>query len=289
MSNLSSNIIIYGDQSSGVDLTKSQRINKIIADMYPSYIIGTGDHEYTTTNVPKILCNGIDRWSVTGRLFAAPGNHDNDQADNRVLFNAFFGGGGYRKVTVGYIDFFLYDVYLNADEDGYLSSLTVRDISLATFQATTQGQWLLAQLAASTNTWKVVVFHQNCWTSGDNASVYHCDGMRWDWSALGVDLVLNAHQHFYERLLVDTGSGNVPIICIGNSGSQVYTGPASGDELAQSQKIISGHASSDNYDAECAYGFVNKLIPAADSLTLKIYGVDASYILREKDELVLTK
>jgi hypothetical protein len=289
---MTNNIIIYGDQSSGVDVTKSTTINKIIADLYPLHIIGTGDHEFTTTNTPKVLCNGIDRWSFEGRLNACVGNHDNDQADDFASFNAFFNGGGdnYSKVTVGEIDFFLYNIFLKED-GGYYNSSEVSGLSVETMQATTQGQWLIAQLAASTNTWKVVVFHQNCWTSGQNAIVHHADGMRWDWYSLGVDLIFNAHQHFYERLLIDTGSGNVPIIQIGHSGALAYTGPnAPLTPITGSQIIISGNDASDNYDADCAVGFVNILSATATQLTFNTYGVNSTYDLSaSKDELVLTK
>lgn len=288
MSNLSDKIVILGDSSSGVDATKSAKICKIIADIYPKYIIGVGDNEYNTINTPKYLCNGIDRWSITNRLFAAPGNHDNDQNDNRASFNSFFGGGGYKKVSVGNIDIFIFDVYLNDAEDGYLTSIEVRDRTLNQFQSSNQGQWLINQLNSSTARYKIVAFHQNCWTSGKDASVYHCDGMRWDWASWGVNIIFNAHQHFYERLLVNTGSGNVNVICIGHSGALAYVGPATGEQLAQSQKIISGNASSSNYDSSCAYGFINTIEENGDQLIFKTYGINSSYIVStSKDELVI--
>ena len=114
--------------------------------------------------------------------------------------------------------------------------------------------------------------------------------MRWDWASWGVNIIFNAHQHFYERLLVNTGSGNVNVICIGHSGALAYVGPATGEQLAQSQKIISGNASSSNYDSSCAYGFINTIEENGDQLIFKTYGINSSYIVStSKDELKLTK
>jgi hypothetical protein len=287
---MTNDIIIFGDQSSGVNVARENAINKMIADLYPVYIIGTGDHQYTTTNTCKILCNGIDRWSFTGKLYSSPGNHDNDQADNRADFNAYFNGGGYKKITHGFIDFFIYDVYLK-DDGGYYSSAEVAGLDVSTMQATTQGQWLLDQITASTNVWKVVVFHQNCWTSAQDESVPQADGMRWDWAGLGVDLILNSHQHFYERLLINTGSGNVPIIQIGPSGATAYTGPnAPLTPIEGSQKIVSGKTTSDYYDITCLYGFINKISATASQLVFNTYGVNTAYtISASKDSLTLTK
>lgn len=293
MSNLQDYIIIYGDQSSITDINKVVGINKIIADLYPKYIIGAGDHQYINDLTTKAVCNGVDRWSVVNKIFASPGNHDNDQADDRASFNAFFGGAGYRKITIGYIDFFLYDVYLK-EAGGYYTADEVATLSVANFQTTTQGQWLIAQLAASTNKWKIVVFHQNCWTSGGNyggGPVRSAPGMQWDWFSLGVDLVINSHQHYHERMLVNTGTGNVPIICVGGGGAAATTGPVlPAVPIAESLLIISSAATSDFYDVDCANGFINILSATSNQFEFNTYGVNATYIMSDsKDQLVLNK
>lgn len=287
MTNLQSYIVIYGDLSSSSDESKSIPINKIIADMYPAAIIGTGDYaDSVTGDTVELLCNGIDAWSMRGKLYSSPGNHDNDIIGNRSSFNSFFGGGGYKKVVIGYIDFFIYDVYLKDDASGYYSPAQVEVRSINDFQSSTQGQWLLSQLALSTNRWKVVLFHQNCASSG---SMTKAPGMLWDWYALGVDMVINAHQHIYERLLVNTGSGSIPIISSGvggTSGQLVEDTPI----REGSQKIITGNNTSANYDVQCTTGFINKLTPTFNNLTFDVWGIDASFVIHEgKDQLVINK
>lgn len=66
----------------------------------------------------------------------------------------------------------------------------------------TQYNWLVAQIAASTATWKIVVLHRSPYTSGEVNGP--SETMRaWDFSALGIDAVISGHEHNYERLLVD--------------------------------------------------------------------------------------
>lgn len=294
MSNLKDYIILYGDQASGTDIAKTTSINKLIADLYPAYIFGLGDHQYTDANTTKNVCNGIDRWGVVNRIYAVPGNHDNDQSDNRASFNAFFNRKTYQKVTIGKADFFLFDNYLKDDGTFYTAD-EVFALNVATTQSLLQSQWLINQLNASTNTWKIVLFHQNCWSSSGNyggGPVRTAPGMQWDWKALGVDLIINSHQHYYERLLPDTGSGMVPVICIGHSGGGPTDGPI-GDTftpIASSEKIISGAATSTFYDADCANGFVNILQISASQLQFNTYGINASNIMSaSKDQLILNK
>lgn len=282
-------IALFGDHVGETDSVRCVNIDKIVSDLKPQHVIGVGDYEDVTETVTDLM-GDLVKYSNAKRIHSSPGNHDVDHNGDRVDFNAFFDGGGYRKVTVGIIDFFIYDSYLKADESGYWSVAQVNALTLSDCQNSTQGQWLLAQLAASTNTWKVVVFHQPSWSSGDNPFVLDAPGMRWDWAAYGVDLVVTGHEHFYERFIINTGSGYVPHITLGPSGGTVFEGPAIGNVKTGSEKIISGYSLSHWYNSKCAKGFVNLLTATTDALQVDIYGVDASFALQSGvDQVLKTK
>jgi hypothetical protein len=58
---------------------------------------------------------------------------------------------------------------------------------------------LQGALAASTACYKIVYFHHPPYSSGN----YEVPRMRWPFHEWGADVVLAAHEHFYERLEVN--------------------------------------------------------------------------------------
>lgn len=79
--------------------------------------------------------------------------------------------------------------------------------------------WLTNDLASTTKPWKILLFHEPGWSAGgshaNNTTVQTyiqplC-------KQYGVDLVLNGHNHYYSRAVVDgvqhitTGGGGAPL------------------------------------------------------------------------------
>jgi len=65
----------------------------------------------------------------------------------------------------------------------------------------TQHAWLTEKLSSTTKTWKIVYFHRPFFTPGGHAGEMDVHRDTW-WKAFddfGVDVVLNAHEHFYMR------------------------------------------------------------------------------------------
>ncbi len=65
----------------------------------------------------------------------------------------------------------------------------------------TQYDWLQEQLSSTTKTWKIVYFHRPFFTPGGHAGEMDAHRDTW-WKAFddfGVDVVINAHEHFYMR------------------------------------------------------------------------------------------
>ena len=82
-----------------------------------------------------------------------------------------------------------------------------------------QYNWLINDLASTTRPWKVLMFHEPAWSAGGHrnntaAQTYLqplCKKYR-------VDLVLNGHNHYYARAMVD----GVPHITNGGGGAPLY-------------------------------------------------------------------
>jgi hypothetical protein len=66
--------------------------------------------------------------------------------------------------------------------------------------------WLAADLAASTADWKIVFFHHPAYSSGEHGNEADVDAQFVPiFQEHGVDLVLNGHDHDYERTVSDLG------------------------------------------------------------------------------------
>jgi hypothetical protein len=129
-----------------------------------------------------------------GRTRPAPGNHEYESADAAPYF-AFFGsnagpaGLGYYRYRSGG-----WQVYsLNSN--------------LGAARGTTQTQWLRSQLAAEPSFCSVAYFHHPLVSSGHHGLEQTPPAVRELWLALydaGVEVVISAHEHFYERLARQT-------------------------------------------------------------------------------------
>jgi tartrate-resistant acid phosphatase type 5 len=195
----------------------------MIHDWDPDYIVTTGDNAYGSTPYDE----AVGRWysdyiggyegsygagSAVNRFFPSLGNHDfTDAGLENYLAYFDLPGAGYRStsgneryydVVLGPVHWFIVDSH-RAEPDGITAD-------------STQAAWLYDGLVASTSPWNVVVFHH-----APYGSVYHKgdEVMRWPFAAWGADLVINGHNHDYERFSVDgityvtvgLGYTNVPL------------------------------------------------------------------------------
>jgi len=277
-------IILLGDKTSTPDVAESTGINLVIKSFNPIYLIGIGDYEDATRAVSDL---NINLTTLAG-IYASAGNHDMDKNGNRVDFNAFWGHGisepgAYQKVSTTYIDFFIHDQYLKEDESGYYTYLQSEARSVDSFKNCTQGQWLIAQMAASTKPWKILVTHQPPWGSNNPASTNLMTGMRWDWYDYGIDLILCGHGHFYERMLIDTGSANIPLIQLGPGGSNHINWGAVADG-----SIV---RINENTDADFNAGMLHLLRAGANRLVFDLWAINSSFVIDAviKDSLIITK
>lgn len=141
-----------------------------------------------------------------------PGNHDYMTAGASGYFN-YFGVPSYYRTTVG-----TWDVYA-------LNSNITRTAG------SPQVTWLSQQLAANPNPCIIAMWHHPRYSSGTNHGSDTSVQPFWDeLTAAGATIVLNGHEHNYERFAPKSGIREFVVGTGGNSSSYPFGAPLSGSE-----------------------------------------------------------
>ncbi len=216
--NTTTTFAVIGDY--GMDDANEQSVATLVTGWNPDFVVTTGDDYYNPAggsgtgkydeSTGAYYCNFLTDISTTGgrcptglavvnRFFPSMGNHDySDATPSPTTYLTYFTlpGAGLTNSSNNerYYDFVQGPVHLfviNSDtqEPDGTSSTSV------------QATWLQAQLATSTSAWNVVVFHHPPYSSGSThgSTPY----MQWPFAAWGADVVLNGHDHTYERIVRD--------------------------------------------------------------------------------------
>lgn len=185
----------------------------------PDFVITTGDNNYDggeastiDQNIGQYYHQFISPYlgeygegDTVNRFFPSLGNHD-WVAEAALPYLNYFTLPGierYYEVLLGNVHLFCIDSDPH-EPDGVTSS-------------SVQAQWLQNRLAASTAIWKVVYFHHPPYSSGvvHGSTTY----MRWPFRQWGASVVLNGHEHNYERIMVD----NFAYMVNGLGGKSLYS------------------------------------------------------------------
>lgn len=207
---------VIGDN--GTHNEAEKKVAELVKGWQPEFIVDLGDAYYasaggSTTDKYDLsegayFCAFLKNVTTTGtacpggeadrnRFFPTLGNHDYSAA-GLDLYLAYFdlpgagftntsGNERYYDFTWGPIHFF--SLNSNSKEpDGVTSD-------------SKQARWLKAALATSKSPWNIVFFHHPPYTSG----ITHGPDttMRWPFKEWGAQVVLNGHEHLYERILHD--------------------------------------------------------------------------------------
>lgn len=203
----------------------------LVKSWNPDFVVTTGDNNYPMGAAETIDANigqyyheflpdGTSAYgpgSPTNRFFPTLGNHDADIANGQAYFDYFsFLPGNKRYYTVDWPPVRIYavnSVYW-IEPDGVKSD-------------SVQAMWLRDELAASPDTWNIVVFHHPPY-----GSAYHgpSSWMRWPYQEWGADVVLSGHNHVYERIMID----GFPYITNGLGGGARY---AWGNTIAEGSVV----------------------------------------------------
>lgn len=146
--------------------------------------------------------------SATNRFFPALGNHDISDGTGLPGYLSFYtlpgagttslrpsGNERYYDVVQGPVHLF----FVNSDP----SEASGRTASSA------QATWLRNGLAASPSPWNVVVFHHAAFSSSTGHG--STTTLQWPFESWGADLVLNGHDHTYERIVRDDDGDGTPL------------------------------------------------------------------------------
>jgi acid phosphatase type 7 len=166
-----------------------------LLDLIPGTVFTTGDNvqgsgtagEYANCYDPTW---GRHRW----RTFPTVGNHDWDTKGGGPYFDYFGASAGPRG-----LGYYSYD--LGAWHVVSLNS------QVAAGQGSAQYEWLKADLAQSPASCTIALWHQPLFSSGPNGN---SASMRDAWRLLqqsGAELVLNGHDHIYERFAPQDADG----------------------------------------------------------------------------------
>ena len=172
-------------------LTRSQNVQ---------FILMLGDLCYGSVPLATQINANYSAEKAAGKLRPALGNHEFTDAcggwNSASGYRAYFtlpNNERYYDFKKGPVHFFVVNSY--KDPDG-------------TSATSKQATWLKGKLAASTSPWQMVYFHHPPYSSGYHRSSTY---MRWPFEAWGADAVLSAHDHDYERFLIDGNSDGVKI------------------------------------------------------------------------------
>jgi len=227
---------VIGDP--GVDNANQAAVASMVAGWGPDHLVLLGDNYYSSAGgtgtgkydrtVGKYYCgflagvasgpNCAGGTAVTNRLWPIAGNHEYSDAgiSNYLGYFSLPGNERWYDVRIGPVHFFM----LDSDE-------ALRNAS----DMAAQKAWLQPAMAASNAPFKVVALHHPPYTSSARGPY---PGMRWPFREWGADLVLNGHDHYYERLEV----GGLPYVVNGIGGQSVTAFPAAA--VAESRAHYSG-------------------------------------------------
>jgi len=142
--------------------------------------------------------------------------------------------GNHEYMTPGAAGYFGYfGAQAGPDQRGYYSfdlngwHFIALNSSVDASPGSPQYQWLAADLASSTALCTIAYWHYPVFSSAQNGSVAHMQAVFAALQAAGVEIVLNGHDHVYERFAPQTASGTpdargVREFIVGTGGKDLY-------------------------------------------------------------------
>jgi len=174
----------------------AQAVADMVASWNPDFVVTGGDNVYDTgaDAYPRIIGQYYGGFVAEHRFFPTMGNHDwlYGHADHYYAYFSYLPGN--RRY---------YEMGLGADDIVRMFAIdTDWQEPDGTSQTSIQASWLHDQLAASPACFALVVFH-NPSVASSISGTGPTWGFRWPFADWGAEVVLQAHVHAYERLLVD--------------------------------------------------------------------------------------
>ena len=169
----------------------------------PAQVITLGDNAYPSgLDVNFVRCFGSSWGDRQKRMMKvirpSIGNHDY-QSQRGAAYYRYFGS----RAGASFKGYYSYDI-----GDWHAIALNSEIVALGSdSERRDQSAWLANDLRSNTKLCTLAYFHRPAFSSGAHGSSPEMLGL---WKMLadgGVDLVLNGHEHHYERFLPQNGSG----------------------------------------------------------------------------------
>jgi hypothetical protein len=210
--------------------------------------VGLGDFFYTADHAADYAAYAgtLTKLRAAGRLLATRGNHDLDYDDGAQFYNTFGNGKRYFTQVIGDVQFFVVNPGWGTADLGSTSPVLEPDGNTV---GSRQYLWLKGALAQSTARWKFVIMHEPAYSSGTYTPGY--TALRWSYQALGADAVFCAHDHVYQRHIID----GLNYIGIGTGGAALTAISATPIAGFQTGRSAFGYLNLivDHYDAEISH------------------------------------
>ena len=178
------------------DCTQGASLTARLLDALSGEVFTLGDHVYpSATREGFAGCYGSTWGRHKGRTRSSPGNHDWGEDGGRPYFEYFGGAAG--PFGAGYYSFDIgawHVLSLNSNVSAGVNS--------------PQFQWVTADLMAHPSKCTMAIWHHARFSSGPSGDVPTMQQIWWLLDGNGVDVVLNAHDHLYERFAPQDHEGN---------------------------------------------------------------------------------
>jgi tartrate-resistant acid phosphatase type 5 len=251
----------------GWDGTALGDVSALIHGWNPDHILALGDNNYDNgaaatidPNIGKYFHDYIYPYTgsygagaAANKFWACLGNHDWIAAGAAPYLNyfAFPNNERYYDFVQGPVHFFSLDSDPN-EPDGNTSS-------------STQANWLMTKLAASSSPWNIVFFHHPPFSSGQHGNNAN---MNWPFQAWGAHAVISGHDHTYERFDVN----GFPYFVNGLGGRSLYSwGTIKANSVARYNSDY-GAQLVDATDQTITFKFYNRAGTLIDSYTMSKSG-----------------
>ena len=174
-----------------------------LLDDLPGFVFTAGDNAYEHGSARDFaLCYGPSWGRHRDRTFPTMGNHDFETPGAAAYFDYFGDWAGSRGAG-------WYAVDLGGWRLIVLNSLCARAGGCGPESA--QGRWLADELATHARTCTVAIWHHPLFTTGDHGPTRAARQFWEPLYAAGVELVVNGHEHNYERFVpLDPGGSEDP-------------------------------------------------------------------------------
>lgn len=261
----SAQFAVIGDPGSGN--AAEGAVSRMVKAWNTQFVVSTGDNTYASAgnaNYDKSLgqfyssfIGGYHGAYGTGpadnRFYSAMGNHDWDTG-NGSAYKAFLNlPGNERHYDVVRGPVHLFFVSSDPRETSGISSTSV------------QANWLKGAMRASTSPWNIVVVHHPPYTSGNKHGP--ATALRWDYKSWGADLVIDGHEHIYERIERPNGLTYVTNGLSGAGRSGFISTPVTGSVKRYRDNY--GAMKFSATDTELKFSFISLTGSTIDSKTMR--------------------